>query len=210
MSHRLSLTKLFLTLVLSSFGCRSKSEAKPGNESRPASPPGDFSRFSDAHYALDYPSDFNVNPTTAGSEEWLSIAPRVPPGVWTDGQGVLQSDPAHPDMLLDDEVDALAKQTRQQGHRIVGGVRRLPTRNGTCKGFVAIDPYDPCPANAPFKTATGNCYAATLSAFCATPASKRLVYAVQLGPVPTADALTPEAAAFGKTHERILSTLEFK
>lgn len=203
-----SLRAVAAVLVLAALGCRSKTASK-SEQPAPASA-GGFLHFEDSRFALDYPPDFKVEATASGGDEMMAIGPKAPPGGSTDGSGTIAPDPMHPDMLQDDEVASYAKTAVEKGSRILGGVRRLPTRNGACTGLVEIAPWEPCPDNVPFKPAGGKCWRPTLYAFCASPTGKRLLYGADLAPIPTPDQLSSEAANYGRIHERILSTLQFK
>ena len=170
--------------------------------------------FEDSYFRFEYPSTFVVSGTKPTTPKHMTpsfgINLKTPLRNSPTGSIAFMPDPMYPDMVLRDAAEAEAKDLATGGGRIFGSVRKLAVKNGNCIGFVATGPIRKCPDNVGFTTPSGTCYDAQFWSFCESPKGKHFAMAGILGFVPTPDKLTPEAIQFGKTHEHILSTLEFK
>ena len=170
--------------------------------------------FEDSYFRFEYPPEFVVSGTKPATPKNmtpsfgldLKIRLRNSPM----GSMAFQPDALYPDMVLRDAAETAAKDLLTAGGRIFGSVRKLAVKNGSCIGFVATGPNRKCPDNVGFTTPSGKCFDVEFWSFCESPKGKHFVMTGDLGFVPTPDKLTPEAIQFGKIHEHILSTLEFK
>lgn len=202
-----------LAILGISLGCGRPSESK--NQS--GTQKGAFeesSHYSDEFFSFDYPSNFNASGTSPkdipAMKPNVSVELRVPLRASTIGALHINPDRFYPDMMIADAAATSAKEIVQQAGRALGGVRKLAVKNGSCFGYVQVARHpESCPDTAGFKV-SGECYRSDLVAYCESPSHKHFMVNGALGFIPTPDRLTPEAAQFGKIHERILSTLEFK
>ncbi len=172
--------------------------------------------FDDSYFRFEYPSTFVVSGTKTTTPKHMTpsfgVNLKTPLRNSSIGSMAFQPDALYPDMIIRDAAEAEAKDLATGGGHVLGPVRKLAVKNGNCIGFVATGPNRKCPDSdkVGFTTPSGRCYDAEFWSFCESPKSKHFVLTGDLGCVPTPDKLTPEAVQFGKVHERILSTLEFK